>query len=85
MLVDRLGRPEEVAEAVVFLASGAVPFMVGANIRVDGGHFPGGGVGTPDPSVAGLFASATDSAVSVDNGWSGALISGGNRAEPPRA
>jgi len=50
--------------------------MVGANLRVDGGHFPGGGCGPPDPLVASLFASATDSAVSVDNSWSDALITG---------
>lgn len=70
MLVDRLGRAEEVGETAVFLASDEVSFIVGANIRVDGGHFPGGGVGAPDLSVAALFASATNSAISVDSSWS---------------
>jgi len=33
----RLGRPEEVAEAVVWLASDAASFVVGHNLCVDGG------------------------------------------------
>ncbi|MCK2212328.1 SDR family oxidoreductase [Actinomadura sp. ATCC 31491] len=35
--MNRLGRPEEVADAVVFLASDASTFMTGAEIYVDGG------------------------------------------------
>jgi NAD(P)-dependent dehydrogenase (short-subunit alcohol dehydrogenase family) len=35
--MNRLGRPEEIADAVVFLASGASTFMTGAEIYVDGG------------------------------------------------
>jgi 3-oxoacyl-[acyl-carrier protein] reductase len=33
----RLGTPEEVANAVVFLASGAAGFITGVNLVVDGG------------------------------------------------
>ncbi len=33
----RMGTPEEVAKAIVFVASPACPFMTGANILIDGG------------------------------------------------
>jgi len=35
--LGRLGNPEEVAETVLFLASGASSFVTGAEIAVDGG------------------------------------------------
>jgi 3-oxoacyl-[acyl-carrier protein] reductase len=36
----RMGRPEDVADAVVFLASSRAGFINGANLRVDGGTVP---------------------------------------------
>ena len=38
--LGRMGRIEEVADVVVFLASPPASFMHGANIRVDGGWVP---------------------------------------------
>ncbi|HXW42561.1 MAG TPA: glucose 1-dehydrogenase [Xanthobacteraceae bacterium] len=37
-LLNRLGQPEEIAQAAVFLASDAASFMTGADMLVDGGY-----------------------------------------------
>ncbi|TIT84163.1 MAG: SDR family oxidoreductase, partial [Mesorhizobium sp.] len=36
--IGRIGRPEEVAEAIAFLASPASSFITGAQLFVDGGY-----------------------------------------------
>ena len=50
--VKRIGRPEDVANAVAFLASDDSSFFNGADFDLDGGitagtHFPGGIPGAP--------------------------------------
>jgi NAD(P)-dependent dehydrogenase (short-subunit alcohol dehydrogenase family) len=36
--VGRMGQPEEIAEAVVWLCSDAASFVTGHTMTVDGGH-----------------------------------------------
>lgn len=37
---ERAGYPQEIADAVVFLASGRADYITGQNLRVDGGYVP---------------------------------------------
>jgi NAD(P)-dependent dehydrogenase (short-subunit alcohol dehydrogenase family) len=37
-LLNRLGRPEEIARAAVYLASDASAFMTGSDLLIDGGY-----------------------------------------------
>jgi NAD(P)-dependent dehydrogenase (short-subunit alcohol dehydrogenase family) len=41
--MDRMGRPEEIARAAVFLASHAASFVTGVALPVDGGYTAYGG------------------------------------------
>jgi NAD(P)-dependent dehydrogenase (short-subunit alcohol dehydrogenase family) len=36
--MGRMGRPEDVAEVVAFLASAQIRYVLGANLYVDGGE-----------------------------------------------
>jgi NAD(P)-dependent dehydrogenase (short-subunit alcohol dehydrogenase family) len=47
-LLGRLGRPEEVANVVLFLASHESSYMTGVDILVDGGMKAGDGVTAAD-------------------------------------
>ena len=51
-LAGREGRPEEVAEVVVFLLSARASYLNGAEIPVDGGHTAHGGTKSISDALA---------------------------------
>jgi NAD(P)-dependent dehydrogenase (short-subunit alcohol dehydrogenase family) len=69
MLASRLGQPDEVVETALFLVSDRAPFIVGANIRVDGGLITSGAQGAPDPDAGRAFGPAIADWLSVDDQW----------------
>ncbi|OAK51200.1 SDR family NAD(P)-dependent oxidoreductase [Rhodococcoides kyotonense] len=44
-LIDRLGEPDDIADAVVYLASDDARWVTGLNLAIDGGHHASGGAG----------------------------------------
>jgi meso-butanediol dehydrogenase/(S,S)-butanediol dehydrogenase/diacetyl reductase len=55
LLNPRVGRPEDIAMAAVYLCSDESDYVTGANLVVDGGWVAGGGVGRPDPQIGQIF------------------------------
>ncbi|MBS1677634.1 MAG: SDR family oxidoreductase [Actinobacteria bacterium] len=51
LLVPRIGRPEDVAAAALYLASDEAAYVTGINLTVDGGWTASGGVGQPRADV----------------------------------
>jgi NAD(P)-dependent dehydrogenase (short-subunit alcohol dehydrogenase family) len=45
--LSRIGRPEDIVAAALYLASDEASFITGANLRVDGGSTASGGSGAP--------------------------------------
>jgi NAD(P)-dependent dehydrogenase (short-subunit alcohol dehydrogenase family) len=56
LLIKRIGQPEDVAKAALFLCSDDASYITGTNLIVDGGWVAGGGVGQPDADLAQKFA-----------------------------
>jgi NAD(P)-dependent dehydrogenase (short-subunit alcohol dehydrogenase family) len=52
LLVPRIGRPEDIANAALYLASDEAAYVTGINLVVDGGWTATGGVGRPQLDVA---------------------------------
>jgi meso-butanediol dehydrogenase/(S,S)-butanediol dehydrogenase/diacetyl reductase len=69
LLLDRLGRPEEVVEAALFLSSDEASYIIGANLNVDGGQLASGALGAPQQRVADVLQSVAGDYLSVDTRW----------------
>jgi NAD(P)-dependent dehydrogenase (short-subunit alcohol dehydrogenase family) len=61
-LLHSIGRPEDVVNAAVFLASDEASLITGCNLPVDGGQSVGAGQGQPDLGVESLLAGAMGAA-----------------------
>jgi len=51
LLVDRIGEPDDIVNAALYLASDESAFMTGSNIIIDGGLVASGGVGPPSDDI----------------------------------
>ncbi len=50
-LIPRIGKPEDVAYAALYLASNESSYVTGINLIVDGGWSASGGIGRPKPEI----------------------------------
>lgn len=57
LLTKRVGLPEDIARAALFLVSDEASYVNGINFVVDGGWTASGGLGRPDPALAERFVS----------------------------
>ncbi len=57
-LIPRIGQPEDIVNAAVFLASDESSYITGVNLPVDGGFSASGGVGRPTSEVDEAVAKA---------------------------
>jgi meso-butanediol dehydrogenase / (S,S)-butanediol dehydrogenase / diacetyl reductase len=57
LLIRRVGQPEEVARAALYLVSDDASYITGTNLVIDGGWTASGGLGRPDPDLGDQFIS----------------------------
>ena len=66
-LIPRLGSPEDIASALVYLASDDASWVTGHNLEVDGGYLASGTAGVPSPDGAEVYAAKMDELAEVDH------------------
>ena len=57
-LIPRIGEPQDIVNAALFLASDEASYVTGINLPVDGGFAVGGGVGVATSEVEEAVAQA---------------------------
>jgi NAD(P)-dependent dehydrogenase (short-subunit alcohol dehydrogenase family) len=68
-LVGRIGVPDDIANAALFLASDESSYIAGHNLQVDGGYAASGGQGLPDETDEAIINAAVGGFMSVDSAW----------------
>ncbi|SDH08289.1 Enoyl-(Acyl carrier protein) reductase [Pseudonocardia oroxyli] len=66
-LTKRLGEPDDIASAVVYLASDEASWINGLNLAIDGGHHASGGAGTADANDVAVHSPKTAAWSTVDH------------------
>ncbi len=59
-VIPRVGQPDDIVNAALFLASDESSWVTGVNLPVDGGQVVAGGVGPPRPDVLAAMGEAMD-------------------------
>jgi len=68
-LVGRIGYPDDIANAGIFLGSDESSYITGHNLQVDGGYAASGGQGMPDSQAIAVIDEAVGGFLSVDSQW----------------
>jgi len=69
LLVDRVGREDDIVNLALYLASDESSFMTGSNLICDGGITASGGLGRPDAELDQVVNGQFASMLNTDTGW----------------